>query len=336
MHREAAGEQLTLPLGAVRGEASGDKEDPLTLPSPPPGEGEGEQGLAQPSSAASTPGGSADWLVIVDRLAAGSASDERLRESLETAFNKGAEGAVLLVEESDAAAELGGAAITIDGRTWRRIGRSGRLVCDDCGLAYPQPEPRLFSFNSPLGACPDCEGFGNVVDVDMDLVVPDRRKSIREGAIAPWNTPAYAHEREELLALAADYGLPVDAPFADLTDAQQRLILEGVPERDFGGLRGFFAWLERRKYKMHVRVFLSRWRSYRTCPVCAGARLRPEALSVRVGGKNIAEICALAVDEAERFFAELALSEWEKAVGRTMLEQVRARISFLRASALAT
>ena len=105
----------------------------------------------------------------------------------------------------------------------------------------------------------------------MDLIVPDRTKSIREGAIAPWNSPAYMHELDELMALADDYDIPVDVPFSELDERQVRLIAEGVPERKFGGLAGFFDWLQRRKYKMHIRVFLSRWRSYRTCPACGGA-----------------------------------------------------------------
>ena len=104
--------------------------------------------------------------------------------------------------------------LSIDGRPWRRLGFSSQLACEDCGIEYPPPEPRLYSFNSPLGACPECEGFGNVIGLDMDLVVPDANKTLRDGAIAPWNTPAYAHELEELLALAADYDLPVDVPFS--------------------------------------------------------------------------------------------------------------------------
>ena len=96
------------------------------------------------------------------------------------------------------------------------------MTCDDCGREYPEPEPRLFSFNSPLGACPECEGFGNIIDVDMDLVVPDPNKSLREGAIAPWNTPAYAHELEELIALAPAVGLPLDVPFRELSDEQRQ------------------------------------------------------------------------------------------------------------------
>ena len=113
--------------------------------------------------------------------------------------------------------------------------------------------------------------------------------------------PRTAHELEELLALADDYNLPVDVPYAELTDEQRRLIVEGVPERNFGGLNGFFRWLERRKYKMHLRVFLSRWRSYLPCPACGGARLRPEALAVRVGGKNFADVCRMKIRDALTF-----------------------------------
>jgi excinuclease ABC subunit A len=165
----------------------------------------------------------------------------------------------------------------------------------------------------------------------LDLVVPDQRKSLREGAIAPWNTPAYAHELRELLALAGDFGLPVDLPYAELTAAQQRLIEEGVPERKFGGLRGFFAWLERRKYKMHLRVFLSRWRSERPCPECGGARLRPEALGLRLGGKHLAELCRMKVPELAGHLIGLELTDWERGVGQRVIDQVAARLRFLEA-----
>jgi excinuclease ABC subunit A len=163
----------------------------------------------------------------------------------------------------------------------------------------------------------------------MGLIVPDRTRSLREGAIAPWNTPAYAHELEELLALSDDFEIPVDVPFASLTERHLRLIHDGVPERKFGGLKGFFAWLERRKYKMHIRVFLSRWRSYRICPSCGGARLRPEALDAKVGGRNIAELSQLKVSDAVDWFASLELTEWQRSVGRMMLEQVRHRLDYL-------
>lgn len=273
---------------------------------------------------------------VVDRLAGGSDA-VRVQDSLETAFAHGAGRCSVLVEAAGGEigeSEPGGRMETIDGKAWRRIAFSTQFACDDCQIEYPAPEPRLYSFNSPLGACPQCEGFGNVIDIDMELIVPDPNKSIAEGAIAPWNSPAYQHEQEELIALAPDYDLPVDAPFSQLEPRHLALITEGAPERQFGGLKGFFAWLERRKYKMHIRVFLSRWRSYRPCPTCAGSRLRPEALATRIGGKNIAEVSAMKVCDAARFFRDLELTDWQRQVGRMMLEQVRARLGFLEAVGL--
>ena len=160
------------------------------------------------------------------------------------------------------------------------------MRCETCGRDYPEVEPRLLSFNSPLGACPNCEGFGNITTLDMDVIVPDPTKTLAEGAIAPWNTSGYAHEREELERVGRAGLLPLDVPFRDLTDEQKRILIEGSPKHSFGGLAGFFDQLERRKYKMHVRVFLSRWRSYQPCPACHGTRLRPEALAVRIGGQK--------------------------------------------------
>jgi excinuclease ABC subunit A len=297
------------------------------------------------------------WYVVVDRLTAGRVTDQRLRDSLEMAFAKGAGRCDVFVDaasgmasggrqppderSADAAADEGAThqgadapRSPIDAPRSPSFVWSEALRCEACGIDYPTPEPRLLSFNSPLGACPECEGFGDVLEVDMDLVVPDPTKSLREGAIAPWNTPAYAHELEELLALAPDYGIPVDIPFAQLNERSLRLIREGVPEREFGGLRGFFRWLGRKKYKMPVRVFLSRWRSYRPCSTCGGKRLRPEALAVRVGGLNIAEICALKSRDALAFFRGLKLSDWERQVGRTMLEQIESRLGYLEAVGL--
>ncbi|NUQ66538.1 MAG: excinuclease ABC subunit UvrA [Pirellulales bacterium] len=285
-----------------------------------------------PASQAGNDGPLEDWYVVVDRLSAGDTADQRVRDSLETAFVKGQGKAFALIDQagSPPPANGRGSGITIDGRTWRRIGLSNRLACEDCRIDYPEPEPRLFSFNSPLGACPACEGFGNIIDIDMELLVPDPRKTLREGAIAPWNTPAYAHELEELLALADDFGLPVDVPFSELEPKHLELITDGVPERKFGGLKGFFAWLERRKYKMHIRVFLSRWRSYRACPACGGTRLRPEAMAVRVGGRNIAEVSAMKIRGAAALLRGLELTDWQRQVGRQMLEQVQARLGYLK------
>ncbi len=283
---------------------------------------------------------------VVDRLTAGGDA-VRVRDSLETAFEKGGGRCMAFVSE-DSPAEPNQAEApascscgdsqtegsrqnraNIDGRPWRVLSFSSKLICGTCGREFAEPEPRLFSFNHPLGACPECEGFGNIIQVDMDLVVPDPSKSIREGAIAPWNSPAYSHERDELIALAPDYGISIDVPFSALNEQQLALIQHGVPERKFGGLDGFFAWLERRKYKMHIRVFLSRWRSSSPCPACKGARLRPEALAVRVGGLSIAQIAAMKVADATAFFAALSLPDWQRHVGRMMLEQVENRLRYL-------
>ena len=163
----------------------------------------------------------------------------------------------------------------------------------------------------------------------MELVVPDPGKSLKEGAIAPWNTPAYQHELQELLALAGDYDIPTDVAFSKLNDEHLSLIREGVPERDFGGMNGFFAWLEKRKYKMHLRVFLSRWRSYRPCPACDGARLRPEALAVQVAGRNLSQIAQSKISEILDFFQNLELTPWQRKVSRVMLDQVIVRLGFL-------
>ncbi len=279
--------------------------------------------------------------VVVDRLTAGGDAT-RIRDSLETAFEKGGGQCLAFLAEPLAAAaaesptnddatspDSHSHSATIDGRPWQLRRFSSRLICGACGREFTEPEPRLFSFNHPLGACPECEGFGNIIGIDMDLVVPDPSKSIREGAIAPWTSPAYSHERDELIALAPDYGIPLDAPFSTLNQSQLSLIQHGAPERKFGGLDGFFAWLERRKYKMHIRVFLSRWRSSRPCPACHGARLRPESLAVKIGGRSIAQIAAMKVTEAKAFFAALSLDDWQRQVGRMMLEQVENRIKYL-------
>jgi excinuclease ABC subunit A len=297
-----------------------------------------------------------DVTIILDRLTAGDQFTERLRDSLETAFAAGHGTCVVLASEvAGATAGLPSSAsvaspvlfkspgatgsasasssnpnnVTIDRYIWQSLAFSTDLRCNNCQIEYPDPEPQLFNFNRPLGACPDCEGFGNIVTTDMDRVVPDPKKSLRDGAIAPWNAPSYAHELEELLALAKDYKLPVDIPYADLTDEHRRLIIEGVPERNFGGLNGFFRWLERRKYKMHLRVFLSRWRSYRLCPACNGARLRSEVLAIRVGGLSFADICRLKICVALEFLTNLELLDSKQSIARPLLADVRSRLSYL-------
>lgn len=244
--------------------------------------------------------GGIEVTVIVDRVT-GAADLARLTESLEMAMQEGHGRAVVLTDAPTDSESR----VQIDGRDWhqRIISRDRR--CDNCDIDYPDPVPRLFNFNNPLGACPQCEGFGDVVEYDLDRIVPDKSLSLAAGAIAPWNAPSYRHELDELLALAEDYDIPVDVPYHQLRKRHLKLIQHGVPERNFGGLDGFFQWLERKKYKLHVRIFAARYRSYRPCPQCQGKRFKPEALSYRVGGRNIAEMLSLQADQAGRLLATL-------------------------------
>ncbi len=205
---------------------------------------------------------------------------------------------------------------------------SERFECRKCGIAYEDPQPRLFSFNNPFGACPTCHGFGNVIELDLDLVVPDRTKTLRQGAVEPWTKPHYRAELATLKKEAKRLGVPLDTPWKELTDAERQIVIDG-DGGEFAGIRGFFAWLERKKYKVHVRVFLSRYRGYLTCPDCRGTRLRREARDVRVGDRTIDRASALTVSEAQTFFTELALGEQDAAIAGKVLAEITRRLQFL-------
>ncbi|MBM3226038.1 MAG: excinuclease ABC subunit A, partial [Candidatus Tectomicrobia bacterium] len=173
---------------------------------------------------------------------------------------------------------------------------SQRLHCPSCDITYRDPVPNLFSFNSPLGACETCQGFGRTIDLDLDLVVPDPRKTLAQGAIKPWSGPSTTYERRMLMTFCARKGIPTDVPYVQLTPEQQQALLEG-DGGDYEGIRGWFAWLETRTYRMHVRIFLARYRSYVPCTSCQGGRLKAEALCTRVGGKDITQIYAMPVGD---------------------------------------
>ena len=252
--------------------------------------------------------------VIVDRVQLSGDMRTRLTDSIETAYREGG-GAAFAVEPASAE----GASVTHV--------FSERFDCQRCGLSYEIPQPRLFSFNNPFGACPTCHGFGNVIELDMDLVVPDPSKSIRQGAIEPWSKPHYRAQLAELKRQARGLDVRLDTPWRDLTADERRVVVDGGGE--FEGIRGFFHWLERKKYKVHVRVFLSRYRGYLTCPECKGTRLRREARDVRVGGRTIDEVSALTVQDAQAFFAGLALEPQEAAIAEKVLREIRRRLTFL-------
>ncbi len=263
-----------------------------------------------------------ELLVVVDRLKAGETTNSRAQESIETALS-GGHGECIVFSATDEGV------IQLDGRTWVRRDYRTELHCPVCDLPAVRPEPRLLDFNSPLGACSACEGFGSVSEIDMSKVVPDDTKSLADGAVAPWNTPAYAHELQELINLADDYGVRVEVPYKDLTSEERQMVQRGVRERDFGGLDGFFHWLEKRKYKMHLRVFLSRWRSYRDCPACGGNRLRPEALAVKIAGKSLAELYAMEIRDAGAWLRSIELNESQQAIARPLLGDVLPRVGYL-------
>src|SRR5256885_135266 len=204
---------------------------------------------------------------------------------------------------------------------------SERFECRQCGIPYEDPQPRLFSFNNPFGACPTCHGFGNIIELDMNLVVPEPSKSIQQGAIEPWSKPHYRTQLAELKRAAKKAKIRLDVPWSELSDAEKTFIVEG--SEDFDGVRGFFRWLERKKYKVHVRVFLSRYRGYLTCPDCGGARLRREARDVRVARRTIDRVSALTVQQAQGFFSGLELSDKEQAIADNLLKEIRKRLEFL-------
>ena len=254
--------------------------------------------------------------IVLDRVRVGPDLLTRMTDSIETAYLEGG-GSAFAIE------------VDADGRPAAGHRFSERFECRACGIGYEPPEPRLFSFNSPFGACPTCHGFGNVIELDLNLVVPDPAKSIRRQAIEPWSKPEYRPQLTRLMRAAQGGAVRLDTPWRELTDAERDFVIEG-DGAGFPGVRGFFGALERKKYKMHVRVFLSRYRGYVTCTGCDGTRLRPDARGVQVAGRTIDEICALTVGEAAGFFDGLALTESERTVADRLVREIRRRLSFLR------
>jgi excinuclease ABC subunit A len=204
---------------------------------------------------------------------------------------------------------------------------SQRFECKTCNLRYEEPEPRLFSFNNPFGACPKCQGFGNTIDFDLNLVIPNKTLTLSEGAIEPWTKPKYKPLATEMRRYARAAGVPLDVSWQDLTPEQQSFIISG--DAKYGGVRGFFEHLERKKYKLHVRVFLSRYRGYSTCSDCGGLRLRREARQVKVDGKDICQVSAMTVEAATRFFSEIRLSRQEADIAGQLLGEISDRLRYL-------
>ncbi|MBA3243274.1 MAG: excinuclease ABC subunit UvrA [Acidobacteria bacterium] len=249
--------------------------------------------------------------VLIDRLAARPDVRQRLVDSFETCFIEGHGQAIVETAEPEP----------------RRMRFSERFECKYDGTLYAQPEPRLFSFNNPFGACPTCQGFGNTIGLDLDLVIPNPALSLEEGAVEPWTKPQHEWARTELKRFARQEGIPLDVPFNELTRPQQRAVVEG--KGNWSGVRGFFDWLETKKYKLHVRVFLSKYRGYTLCPDCGGGRLRQEARDVLVGGSTLPAVCMLSIKDAALFFDQLQLTTEQTAIADKVLFEIRRRLKFL-------
>ena len=249
--------------------------------------------------------------VIVDRQIRTVEMDRaRLIESIETAFSEGEGNLWLISNEGDI----------------KKF--SQNFLCNNCGTGMLEPQPRLFSFNNPFGACPGCQGFGNMMELDFKKIIPDPTKSIREGAIQPWNSASHQRILTRLASIAPDFGISLDKSFQDLTEHQKDIIINGT--RNFPGIRGFFKKLEKKKYKVHVRVFLSRYRSYFTCTICHGKRLRPEALAITLSNRNISELVKKNINQIDTFFQKLKLSQYQFNIAQQLLKEIQNRLQYLK------
>jgi len=252
--------------------------------------------------------------ILVDRYVLRKGEKEsmsRLADSIQTAFVEGDGYAVVYHLEKK-----------------EYIPFSQHFECSVDNIRFEEPEPQLFAFNSPIGACKKCQGFGRSVGIDMDLVVPDKEKSLKEGAIQPWTTPRFQEHLRNLARIAYDAGIPMNVPFRKLTEQQLNIVMNGYG-KEFDGINGFFKMVERKAYKIQYRVLLSKYRGYTTCDECGGSRLRKEALYVKVGGKHIGEVVSMSIERADEFFQQLKLSDFELSIAKRILEEIRKRLRYL-------
>lgn len=252
--------------------------------------------------------------VVTDRIVTKPSATERLTGALEDAFDLAAGRAEVHV---------------VDGDTYRF---SSDLVCAECGRRFDTPRPPMFSFYSPVGACPECEGFGRVIGIDMDKVIPDRNLSMSEGLVHPWNTPTNQQMYPWFQEVFEGEDFPWTKPFNKLSAKHKRWIVDGA--RGFWGVKGFFAYLERKKYKIQSRVMLARYRAYVRCTVCDGARLDEPARNVRVGGHRIADLNRLSIEQLAPVIAGLDLNERERETVDLVLRELTSRVDYLNSVGL--
>ncbi len=255
--------------------------------------------------------------VVIDQPRLEDKNKKRLVDSLEQAFRYG----------------RGEAQVLIDGKI---LDFSETLRCYTCGKSFREPSPNLFSFNSPLGACSVCQGFGRVITLDWDLVIPDPKKSLAGGVIEPWTKPSAEWEARELLVFCKKKKIPTDKPWEDLSEAQKRLVLEGDhpgrawKEGDYFSVKDYFAYLETKTYKMHIRIFLSKYRCFVPCRECSETRLKPEALWVKLDGKNIFEVQIMSLEKLFGFLETLKFSKPEYERIEPVFMEIKRRVRFLK------
>ncbi len=249
--------------------------------------------------------------VLVDRLAIRADTRSRLVDSVETCYREG----------------HGQAVVQTVGEQPQQFFFSEQFQCKRCRINYVLPEPQLFSFNNPFGACPTCQGFGNTIGLDMNLVIPNRELTLADGAIEPFTKPQFKDWQTELIAFAKRTGISTTTPFSALPPEHQRAVVEG--DGSYQGVNGLFDYLEKKKYKLHIRVLISKYRGYTRCPDCNGGRLRTEAQSVFVGEKTLPQVVALSIKDARAFFDDLKLTEEQAAIADRLLKEIRSRLRFL-------
>jgi excinuclease ABC subunit A len=258
-------------------------------------------------------------VVVQDRFRVGTADPARVTEAIEAALRAGGgRVAVLALGDDDTPVA-----------TWRW---SSDLHCPTCDIAYADASPSSFSFNSPIGACDTCKGFGRVIGIDYDLVVPDGNRTLAGGAVKPWQTPSGQECQDDLVRHAKTAGIPLDRPWNQLAPAQRQWVIDGEPgkaRKRWYGIKGYFEYLERKAYKMHVRVMLSKYRSYTHCPACDGARLKPGSLLWRLGPFSIHELMLLPVSRCAEFFASFELPKPLDEASDLVLGEIRSRLAYL-------
>jgi len=266
--------------------------------------------------------------VLIDRLAAAADIRQRLVDSLEICFREGHAAVIVPSSKFQVPSSVSEPALNLElGTRNSELRFSDSFVCKYDGTRYEQPEPHLFSFNSPFGACPTCQGFGNTIGIDYGLVIPNPLTSLKEGAIEPFTRPTHSWAQKELVKYATHAGIDMTTPFADLPDYQQNCIIYG--DDGWRGLKGFFQFLETKKYKLHVRVFLAKYRGYTRCPDCDGQRLRQAARDVKIGMRSLPEIIDMSITDAFAFFEKLELTPERAQIADKLLLEIRRRLKFL-------